>query len=161
MAGIAQGFSLLDQFGAPLGIPTNPVTFQGPLPGGAILARTSVTSAPPEALGTQVMASSTVAAAAAGSVTLPGSPTNGTTYCRGFSISSLDAAAAVAGLVTLTGLLTTLNFEYNIQVTTGGLLTVNFVPGIAASAPNTAIVLNFPAIAGGSATALSIWGVQF
>ena len=154
---IAQGFTLLDQNGNPLGSASNPI--QTALAGTG-LVRLSATSAPPEVFGTQVEASTTVAAAASGSVSLPGAASL-QTFCRGFIVSSVAAAAVVSGLVTLTGLANTLNFEYTITVASGGLLIVTFGTGVPASAVNTPIVLNFPAIAGGSATALAIWGVQF
>lgn len=157
MANIAQGFSILDAAGNPIGSPSNPIQAAQ---NGTWIFRTSVASAPPESLGTQVEQSATAAAAAAGSATLPGAA-GLTTYIRGFVISSAAVAAAVAGLVTITGLTNTLNFEYVETVASGGLLIVSFGTGIPASAQNTAIVVNLPAIAGGGASAISAWGVQF
>ena len=108
--------------------------------------------------GTQIEQSATVAAAAAGTVTLAG-VAGKTTYIRGFAVTSVPAIAIVSGLVTLTGLTNTMNYQYSILVT-GGQLIVLFGVGVPASAQNTAIVLNFPAIVGGSASALAVWGVQ-
>jgi len=71
------------------------------------------------------------------------------------------AAAIVSGLVTVTGLTNTLNFYYAI-LATGQSLFQQYLgeEGIPASAANTAIVINFPAITGGGNTAISVWGYQ-
>ncbi len=160
MANLGPTITLVDRFGTPLdsgsAFPLNVIPQLGN--GNAITGPNPVPVAE-ELAGVQVSNSTTLAGAASGSVTLPG-VANKTTYIRGFIISSINAAATVSGLVTLTGTISgTLNFEY-VQLTTGGLLVFTPGTGIAASAVNTPIVLNFPAITSGSATALTIWGIQ-
>lgn len=157
MAGIAQGFTLLGTDGNPISA-INGYTFSL-LANGLTVANATPLPVAEELAGVQVTNSTTLAGAAAGSVTLPGAAGK-TTYVRGFVISSVNATAVVSGLATLTGTISgALNFEY-VQLTTGSILAFAPGVGVAASAQNTAIVLNFPAITGGAATALSIWGVQ-
>lgn len=165
MSGIAQGITLLDHNGLPQdnanafplqtfstiafgGGPTT-VNFGTPLP------------ISEEVAGSQVNASNVGVAAAAVSATLPGVGGK-TTYIRGFVVSTTNPAAAVSGLVTVTGLVGgPLNFELVESVAQGGLLPINFGnSGLAASGQNTAIVVNLAAIAGGGAGAVSAWGVQ-
>ena len=109
---------------------------------------------------TLIEQSATINAAASGTCTLAG--TSGkTTYIRGFTISSAAAVAIVSGLVTLTGLTNTMNFYYdNLAVGQSGLFVFFGEDGIPASAANTGIVVNFPAITGGAATAINVWGYQ-
>lgn len=162
MAGIGQGFSLLDQNG-------NPITFNNPLNVYVQLGNGTgipVTNAAPlpvseEIIGTQVAASATGAAAAAVSASLPGAA-NKITYIRGFCISTTNPASVVSGIVTIANTVGgTLSFEFVENTTQGGLLTISFGnAGLAANAQNTAITVQLPAIASGGAGAVSVWGVQ-
>jgi hypothetical protein len=109
---------------------------------------------------TVVENSTTVGAGASGSVTLPATAGK-TTYLRGCTVTAAVAAAIVAGLITITGLTNTLNFQFENLAVGQSVLFLSFgETGLPASAPNTPIVLNFPAITGGAAAALSIWGYQ-
>lgn len=158
---IAQGFTLLDNTG-------NPYTFNNLFPASAQVANnignvsgTNPLQVSEETTGVQVNNSATGAAAAAVAATLPGAAGK-TTYIRGFCVSTTNPAAAVSGIVTVTGLIGgTLSFEIVESVAQGGLLPISFGnAGLAASAQNTPIVVNLPAIAGGGAGAVAAWGVQ-
>ncbi len=109
--------------------------------------------------GFQLLYNSTlVTAAASGTCSLPG-VAGKTTYIRGFAITSLASTGTDAGLVTITGLTTTMNYYYVQTTQTRNIINISFAEeGLPASAQNTAIVLNFPAIVGGAAAALDIWG---
>jgi len=114
----------------------------------------------PEAAGTQVADSTTAAAGTANSAVLP-AVAGETTYLRGFAISSAIPAAAHSGLLTLSGVVGgPLFFEFNELIQGQSVMTVSFVPGLAASGQNQVITLSLPAITGGGATAIAMWGVQ-
>lgn len=144
MANLGPTITLVDNNGNPTGLPASP------LPSSE------------EVVGVQLSQSSgPIAAAAAGSASIAG-VAGKTTYVRGFCVSSQAAAAVVGGVVTLQGCIGgTLHFQYVETVASGGLLIVTFPGGgLAASAQNTAITINLPAITGGAASAAIIWGVQ-
>ncbi|SRR6266487_1453991 len=132
---------------------SSPVTIaldQSPIP----IQDVGVGSTTPLEVGT------TVSAGASGTVTLAGVAAK-YTYIRGFKISSAAAAAIVSGLVTVTGLTNTLSFYYDNLATGQSDLEIYFgEAGVRASAVNTSIVVNFPAITGGAATAIAAWGYQ-
>lgn len=107
---------------------------------------------------TPIEQSATIAGAAAGTCTLTG-VAGKFTYLRGFTVTSVPAAAVVSGLITVTGLTNTLNYYYSMLVTGESTLSVIFGdPGIQSSAVATSIVVNFPAVVGGSNTAISMHG---
>lgn len=109
---------------------------------------------------TSVEQSASISAGASGSCTLAGTA-NKTTYIVGFTITSATVAAAVSGTVTITGLTNTMSYTYDNLVANQSLLSQYFGErGIPASASNTAIVVNFPAITGGGATTVVAWGYQ-
>lgn len=172
MAGIAQGFCLLDAAGNPISsvldpVPPsgfNPFLFQGSINSnnGVPISGTNPLPTSEETVGVQITSSSgPIVAGNAGSANLAGTAGK-TTYIRGFAVSSQVVAAAVGGVVTVTGLIVgTIHFQYVETVASGGLLIISFGnAGLAASAQNTAIAVNLPAIAGGAASAVSAWGVQ-
>jgi hypothetical protein len=153
MAGIAQGFSLLDAQGNPLS------SLLVPTPGGQ--SNPLLTQAQQGAgTSTLISNSTSLAAAASGTISLPAAAGK-ITYCRGFCVSSAPAAAVVTGQVFLSGPTNTLLYEYAELVANQSILSQYFgETGIPGSAINTAIVLNFPAITGGAVTTLTIWGYQ-
>lgn len=109
---------------------------------------------------TLIEQSATITAASSGTCTLAGTA-NKTTYIRGFTVTAAVAAAIVSGLVTITGLTNTMNFQFDNLATGQSALQQYFgEDGIPASAPNTAIVINIPAITGGAAIAVNAWGYQ-
>lgn len=91
-----------------------------------------------------------------------------TTYICGFSYTGTNATAANgATTVTITGTITgTMNFGYptlaaGAATPNNGSLDETFTPCIAASAINTAIVVNGPALGAGATLAtVSAWGYQ-
>lgn len=110
--------------------------------------------------GTTIENSTTILAAASGSVSLAAA-VGKTTYIRGFIVTAAAAAAVVSGLITITGLTITMNFQFDNLVTGQSILSEYFgEAGIPASAANTAITVNIPAITGGAAIAVSVWGYQ-
>src|SRR5258707_613438 len=116
---------------------------------------------PQEPFLTPVGASATAVAAAANAVTLPG-VAGKTTHLRGFIISTAPAAAVVTGVVTITGLaIGTISIDVA-ETVAGGLLLDHIFPDLmAASGPNTPIVVTLPAIATGAVSAVSAWGFQY
>lgn len=109
---------------------------------------------------TIVEQSASIAAQAAGTCTLAGAASK-TTYIRGFVISAQAAVAVVSGTITVTGLTNTLSFTFDNLVTGQSLLNIFFgEAGIPASATNTGIVVNVPAITGGAAITVAAWGYQ-
>lgn len=108
-----------------------------------------------------VGASATAAAALINAVTLP-AVAGKTTYLRGFIITAGNVAAVVLGVVTVTGLAVgTQNFQFVETVGAGAVLSVEYPDLMAASAPNTAIVVTLPAIATGGVSAVAVWGFQY
>lgn len=109
---------------------------------------------------TIVQQSASIVAGAAGTCTL--AATGGkTTYIVGFTITSAAVAAVVNGTVTITGLANTFSLTYDNLVTGQSYLSQYYGErGIPASAVNTTIVVNFPAITGGGATTINAWGYQ-
>lgn len=91
-----------------------------------------------------------------------------TTYICGFSYTGTNATGAnTATAVTVTGTITgTLNFGYPTlaaaaTVTNNGSLDETFTPCVPASAINTAIAVNGPALGAGATLAtVSAWGYQ-
>jgi hypothetical protein len=107
-----------------------------------------------------VYQSGTFAAAAAGTVTLT-AVAGKTTYIRGFTVTAAPAAAIVSGLVTVSGLANALGFQFTESATAQSIISQFFGNyGIPASGVNVPIILNLPAITGGAASALVIWGYQ-
>lgn len=106
-----------------------------------------------------VAASATITAGSSGSVTLPGKP-NLTTFIRGFVVSSAVVVTAVSGQISISGLLNMLTFRYTIA-SVGSVLNQYFGDtGIPANAKNTDIVVNIPAIIGGSTIDVVAWGYR-
>lgn len=111
-------------------------------------------------IGTPVTASATAAAAAANTVTLPAVPGQ-TTYINGFVVTSGIPGANQIGVVTVTGCAGgTLSFQFPETTGFGGQIIMFFPYPIPASAPNTAISVNIPAIASGAVTAAVAYGFQ-
>jgi hypothetical protein len=81
-------------------------------------------------------------------------------YLSHLTITCPNVAAVVAGLVTLTGISTQLNWQYVETVSAGAWLDHHFNPPVPASAPNTDIVLTVPPIAGGGVVAVNMFGYQ-
>jgi hypothetical protein len=109
---------------------------------------------------TLIEQSALITAAASGSCTLAANASK-TTYLRGFTITSAAATAIVSGQVTITGLTNAMNLYYDNLAVGQSLVQITFgEDGIPGSAINTAIVINFPAITGGAATAINMWGYQ-
>ncbi len=104
-----------------------------------------------------VYASATSAAGATAVATLP-AVAGKRNYLLGFVITSTNPAAAVNGVVTVTGLGTTLSFQFVESTTLGGKLVVQFSKPLPASALNTAIAVTLPAIATGGLGAVAAWG---
>lgn len=85
-------------------------------------------------------------AAAGGTLTVPAGAA-----LAGFTINIGPAAAAVTGVVTVTGSASgTLSYQLS-DGTNGGSLTVNYTPPLQPAAPGTSIVITVPAIATGGA----------
>lgn len=111
-------------------------------------------------IGTPVTASATAAAAQANTVTLPAVPGQ-TTYINGFICTSGIPGANQIGVVTVTGCAGgTLSFQFPETTGFGGQLVIFFPYPIPASAPNTAISVNIPAIGSGAVTAAAAYGFQ-
>lgn len=161
MSGIGQGFTPLDQTGAPVGIQGNPFAILSSNVFGSNVPVGSVTPAAEEVVGVQTSASNTGAAAAAVSATLPGAAGK-TTYIRGLVVSATNPAAPVSGVVTVANLIGgTMSFQFVESATAGGLLIISFGnSGLAANAQNIGIIVSLPAIASGGAGAVAAWGVQ-
>jgi len=86
------------------------------------------------------------------------------TYITGFSITGAGATAASTVLVTITGLPNTLNYAIPIPAGANAVVLSNhvvFPRPIAASADNTAIVVNVPSFgAGNLASSVTAFGFQ-
>lgn len=109
---------------------------------------------------TPIAVSGTAGAALINAQTLPG-VAGKTTWIRGFTVTTTNPAAAVSGVVTVTGLLAgTLSYEVVEAVATGLLLDIRFPDPLPASAVNTGIVVTLPAITSGAASAVSAYGFQ-
>jgi len=110
----------------------------------------------------QAGASATGTAAAAVTATLA-APSNGQTlYLEGFSVTCPPPAAAESGIVTVTGLaIGTMSYELSETTTYGAELIIPYYAPEAASAPNTAIAVNVPAITSGSACTVTAVGRQY
>lgn len=119
---------------------------------------TATLAADVRSVGVAVTGSATGAAAAAVSASLPAVAAK-TNYLTGFVVTATNPAAVVNGVVTVTGLVSgTLSFQFVEAVATGGQLVVTFDTPIPASAVNTAITANLPAITGGGAGAVAVFG---
>lgn len=110
------------------------------------------------------LSASAANAAAANDCTLAGAAGK-TTYITGFAVTGGGATAASLISVTLTGTIGgTLNFKLPIPAGAAVAVTpliVSFARPLAASAANTAIVLNVPSFgAGNTAAAAAAWGFQ-
>lgn len=82
-------------------------------------------------------------------------------FLVGFSVTATNPAAAVNGVVTVSGLgAVNLSFQFVETVAAGGLLVVTFPTPMAASADNIAIVVSLPAIATGGIGAVAVWGYR-
>lgn len=129
----------------------NPLFVQSQAPGGPGTTQTPVTS-------------SSTGANTAITATLPG-VAGKTTYITGLVVSGNGATASSGITVTVTG---TVSGTLNIVYVTGALNTagdgfeqIAFTPPVPASATNTAIVVNVPAMgAGNTLAAVSAWGFQ-
>jgi len=109
---------------------------------------------------TQVTGSTTISAAQSGTASLAGT-TGKTTYMTGFTVIAGAVAAEVEGNVTITGLIGgTANYRLIETVSAGGVINVQFSSGIAASATNTPITVNVPAITNGGAVTVAMTGYQ-
>lgn len=104
-------------------------------------------------------ASATALAGLANSVSLP-AVADKTNYLLGFIVTATNPAAAASGIVTVTGLGTTLSFQLTESTTQGSQLKVVFPEPLPASAVNTAITVAVPAITGGGATAVAVFGFK-
>jgi hypothetical protein len=104
--------------------------------------------------GAVTASSGTFSAAAAGNIALPAGAS-----ITGFDVTVAPAAATVSGLVTVTGL-STLNMNYELSETTAGTtLSVRFPGPITAANSSTQPQVNVPAITGGAAYAISVYGI--
>jgi hypothetical protein len=94
------------------------------------------------------------------SATLPAVPGQ-TTYICGFSIRA-NATTAVTGNATVTGTPGTLNFSQFVAAPGAdpGKVETLFAPCVSASATNTAIAVNSPALGSGGVVSVSAWGFQ-
>ena len=130
-------------------------------PFGVTIANTPLpTTLVPTVLITPLAVSTVITAGAAGSVTLPGAALN-TTFIRGFTLTSRSPAGIITNPITITGPTNALNYLYTMDKSGQNILNVYFgETGIAASAPNTPIVVTFPVLSGTSQTALTAWGYQ-
>lgn len=103
--------------------------------------------------------SATGAPAGAVSVSLP-AVAGKTTICYGFTISAAGSLNAEWGAATLSDGIKTMTYQY--AQTNGGngsdMFHCPLMPGIKASATNTAITLSVPAIASGGTVSVSIFG---
>lgn len=106
----------------------------------------------------------TNAAVAAASNTATITASGGLTcYVSGFSISTPAAAAAVSGVATLGNLTTagTSNMNFYVEETVaGGLSLFVLFPQALPGAVNGSIFAFLPAITGGAASEVNIWGFQ-
>lgn len=103
--------------------------------------------------GTPTAASSTFAAGAAGSITLPAGSS-----VTGFDITTAPVAGAVAGVATVTGLAAgTLSYELAEPVG-GGALSIRYPSAMPPLTPATTPQVSVPAIASGAAYAITVYG---
>jgi len=108
---------------------------------------------------TFVTGSAAVAANTSNSASLP-AVAGKTNYMTGFSVTTQGGSSAAAGAVTITGTVTgTLTYEVGAAANSPLMLHVNFSSPIPASAANTAITVNVPALgATTGAAACTIYG---
>lgn len=115
--------------------------------------------------GTPVIASSGTVAAATAAASLPGAAGK-TTYITGFTATAGGATAGANVSVTISGLAGGGTPDYIYTAPTGAavpgpVLNVTFNPPLAASGPNTAIVVTMPTLgAGNLAAAVTATGFQ-
>ena len=83
-----------------------------------------------------------------------------TTFLTDLTISCPGVVTEVSGLITMTGLIAGWNLQFVETVSAGGMYDHHWDPPLPASAANTAIVLNVPAISGGTAIAANMNGYQ-
>lgn len=100
---------------------------------------------------------------AAAALTVALGPVAGlTNFLTGFDLTMVQVTS-VSGLLTVTGLkggTGTLNFQVNDAVGSGELFQWRAPYPLAASGPNTAISVVLPAIVGGGASAINVYGYQ-
>jgi len=119
----------------------------------------AVSGAAPAAVHIADQARTTAGASIAG--TLAGTAGK-TTWVRGFRVTAAPIAAAVAGQVTLSGLISGKTFSYEFAALVGALsqLWEDFGDvGVPANAANTSIVLTVPALLLATVS-LNVWGYQ-
>jgi len=105
---------------------------------------------------TPQFASAVGSAGEALTVALP-TPTQATVFLKSILITCAEVAAVVSGLITVTGLAHVLNFEFVETVSAGGYLSLVLDDPLPEDGA-AAITVNVPAIAGGSAVAVNIFG---
>lgn len=112
-----------------------------------------------QAQGTPVTGSAAVAANNSNSAALP-AVTSKTNYITGFSVTTTGGTGAAAGAVTITGVITgTLTYEAGAAANTPVQMFHTFPSPIPASAANTAITVNVPALgANTGAAACTVYG---
>ena len=111
---------------------------------------------------TLVYNSGTAAAAQALTVALPAVAAK-TNFLTGIDITFGQATAQVTGLVTVTGLTTTLNYQVEQPVGAASLtlmLNYRYPTPIPSSAVNTAISVVVPAMTGGGVVAVNVYGLN-
>ena len=136
------------------------VTSLPALPAGTNAIGSVSVSSFPSTPGTPITASTTGAAAAATTATLAAA-TGVTTYITGFTVIAGAVTSEVEGVVTITGTVSgTLSYRLNETVAAGGVINIVFPQPVPASAADTAIVVNVPAITGGGATSTVATGFQ-
>jgi hypothetical protein len=83
------------------------------------------------------------------------------TYLSGFTIAAGPVAAAVTGVVTVTGgVAVQQNYQFTETVAGGGLLNMTFNPPIPTASTNQAITVTLPAITGGAVSTVTVTGFQ-
>jgi|SRR5215472_6023 len=103
--------------------------------------------------------SSNTGAGGAVTATLPGVTGKVTSVC-GFVVTSGGGATAASLPVTVSGIATTMTFQYVDPSTGQGVLGVALPTCIPASAANTPVVVTKPAGGTATASAVSAWGCQ-
>jgi hypothetical protein len=104
---------------------------------------------------------SSVGGAGAGvTVTLTPAFAYNTVFLTQAFLTATSPVAQQSGVATISDGTWTLNFEFVETTSAGGALPLTFLPPLMASAPNTPITVTVPAIAGGSAVAVSATGYE-
>lgn len=81
-------------------------------------------------------------------------------FLKRFTVTCPNVASVVSILITITGIATSLNYQFVETVSAGGWLDVIFDFPIPAGTVNGAITVNIPAVAGGGAIAVNMFGYQ-